>query len=754
MLIRLPEEIEDFLKRERHSFDTPQCYLGTEVNTHKKSWDDPAIKLRILFVSCSRYEDFRGNQTIPLIYQMLNERDDILCDRAFFPNTEREYKLFCKYKIPIFGLETKQSMSKYDIILTSLSFVPPWINLILMLEMSGIPSFWKERDDSYPLIMVGGSAVYGNFALVHPVVDIIYLGDAEPGLLPLLDRIKQGKGLYALQKEFEYILTPKHYTPAYDGQNFKKWAITKGCPTELKIIRQKDLNDAFALTKPILSFMDTTMGLGEVEVSRGCRAHCIFCGIGWKYRPYRERSRKKMVELLLENRKNSGAISLCPIATEFAYYSEKQGLIHDLMQKAHAVDPLSMRVDAFVDDPEFDAQLAERGMNQVALGVEAPSQRLRNRLMKGITEEQILRACDIALRRGFRRIKFFMISNIDERWEDFEEFFNLLSKVRKMQVPFKGKKGRLGWNIQITASWTPWFIEPCTPAQWKKPTIEQRQEWKKIDEILRGELKCKFKLGIKNAEDFLWTMQGMHLGDTRFAEALVYATLRLHRPFYVAFTKKMKTQLTEEFKRVGYSWDFIMRERGGEENFIWDIVDRGVKKETLRKIYNKVVSGEQDLIEMKIPVPTDHSKVSYSKGHHSEIEPVNWFLVKYRVSEEFEVVPNTYIKAFIHQGAFQIDHPIVVNSVKFFSDREARNWYGGVDHFVFSSRDDNILGMCERLSFIEVYRFLGREGTFKIHWKRLINEFAVEGDISGLSVKSYYESLQNSSEVIVAIPST
>jgi radical SAM superfamily enzyme YgiQ (UPF0313 family) len=740
--------------------DTPQAYLGTEPNTHNKNWNDLNIKLRVLLAAPWRYEDFRGNQTVPLLYQMLNNRKDVLCDRAFFPNTEKDYKLFRKYRIPIFGLETKRSMGEYDLIMTTLSFLPPWVNFPLMLDMSGIPSFWRDRDTKdYPLIIVGGSSMYGNFSIAYPVVNMIYLGDAEPGLDAVLDYLITHKTeagiLYSLQREFGYIFVPGCYVPTYRDEKFFKWLYqpVREHPQKLKLIQQDKLDEAPLLESPIPSFTDTTMGLGEIEISRGCRAFCAFCGIGWKYKPYRERSREVLVPAFQQNKTVSGATALCPIATEFAYYSEKKALIRDLCEISHTVDPLSMRVDAFIEDEDFDLKLSNRGMNQLALGVEAPSQRLRNRLGKGITEEQILEACAIAGRLKFRRLKFFMISNIDEEWEDFEEFFNLLRKIRAMEF----SKGRTGWNLGIICSWTPLFVEPCTPLQWKKPTIEQRQKWKEVDEILRGELKCKFKLGIKNAEDFLWTMQGMHLGDTRFAEALVNATLKLRRPFYVSFTKKMKEQLTKEFKSTGYTWDYLIRERMPDEVFPWDIVKRSVTKKALRTVYDKIVLGEADKKPRRINPEIEKCSLEDVDEKHPEVLGKYYHIIGYYTPEEYDVVPNTHFKAVFHRAAYLTEFPLVVNSLRFFSDRDARNWYGGIDEFLMTTQRfvsiDEVLALNKYLAPGMRVCTLGSSRD-KYDWKSYYGKYKVLTDVGMGEVVGACVELDKRDVVEVAIPST
>lgn len=312
MRILHPQQINEFLREHRHSLCTPQCYLGQEPNTFHKSWDK--ANLKILFAAPFPYEQSRGNQTIPLLYQMINEwRDDVICERAYFPNTLKEYRLFThpNHCIPIFGLESKHSMGEFDLVMTSLSYLPPWINFPLMLSMSGIPPFRKDRensDEDYPLIMVGGLAMSGNFTTAYPVVDMIHLGDAKPGLFPILEDLLNSKELEYLQKEYSHIFCPQFYSPRYKDNHFVGWDIKSGCPDRLRVIRCKDLDKAPMLTKPIPSYSDATMGLGEIELSRECRAYCAYCGLGWKTRPYRERSVEKMVEGMKENKTNSGSL--------------------------------------------------------------------------------------------------------------------------------------------------------------------------------------------------------------------------------------------------------------------------------------------------------------------------------------------------------------------------------------------------------------------------------------------------------------
>ena len=763
--IQPKERIDEFLAKYQCSFKTPQVYLGKEANAHRKVWD--AFEYKILLAWPIRYEDSRGNQTLPLLYEMLNDVPGVLCDRAYFPNSESDYKLFRKCEMPIFGLESRRSMGEYDMIMTSLSFLPPWVNFPLMLEMSGIPASNNERltdDETYPLVMIGGSAMYGNFSIAYPVVDIIYFGDAELGLAPLMAYLmpddKRARALQNAQENLDYIMVPYFYEPVYDGDKFKEWVpIRDKYPKKLRTIKVSDLNRAPTLKAPPISYTDTTMGLGEVEISRGCRGTCVYCGIGWKYRPYRERSRETMVRALLENRRLTGATALCPIATEFAYYSEKRGLFNDLIQHCAVVDPLSMRVDAFAKDEPLMRALSDSGMNQLAIGVEAPSQRLRNRLMKGITEEDIFTACKIAIESGlYKRIKFFMISNIDETWEDFEELFALIKRVVAEILHHNS-------SIRLKVSWTPLFVEPCTPIQWKKPTIEQRQPWRKVADALDdcnpkdedGKIIKKIVYyppggGGKHEENFLWLMQGMHLGDTRFANALLQTTIQQERPYYVSFAKSMKEVLTERLEGQGLSWSSILRERASDEVFPWDIVDRGVTKNALFNIYTKYIKGFLDNKVQLVKSVVDETPLSLERSSERSVE--YWYLCEYLSNSS--TIPNTYWEAVLHRAAYIQKFPIAPKSIHFFSDRANRNWFSGFDFFHIGTRESVDEQRIKDLSnVIDDFVILNVRPSLKMSFNKMYSRYdVVLRDIRYKELKKKISEFEAQEKVIVLVPET
>jgi len=767
-LVRSPEEIQDFLTRHKNQLDAPHVYLGKEPNSLHRDWN--TAKLKILFASSWDYASFRGNQTLPLLYQMVGDwREDVIIERSHVPQAEKDYKLFRKYGIPLFSVESKRSASEFDIILTSIAYPSPWINFPLLLRMSGIPVYWKDRHNetdkkTYPLVMVGGSACFGNFSFAYPVVDVVFVGEAETdkdgGILPLLTTLEEINNnessmsavLETAQKSHNYIFVPRFYEPKYEGPVFKSWDKKRDdFPSSITRRICKDLDSAPPLTKTLPSYTDATMGLGEVEISRGCRGSCAFCGLGWKYRPYRERSRINAVTALSENKKQSGAVSLCPIAAEFAFYREKKALIKDLCAISRSVDPLSMRIDAFIDDIQFDVVLGKSGMNQCAWGVEGVSQRLRNRMMKNITAEDIKKACWTAVEAGgFKRLKFFMINNIDETWEDYEEFFGL---VKEIMDGFDKAKRK---GLSLFVSWTPLIIEPCTPFQWKRPTIDQTQPWKdKIVPRLKalGVKTNRDRPSIKDDWDALYVSQGLHLGDTRFAEAVVEATLENDRPYYYSFSKGFRNRIGKHFPK-DMTWDWIIRSRGVDELFPWDIIDRGVLKNTLWNLYCKISSGDMDDKVTPLKPPIEECNLDNVQWSNEQ-ESFYRYVVQYQVEDGYDTVPNSHWKAVLHRAAYLTGFPLSVNQQHFFTDRESRNWYGGKEYIGIGTKEPVYSEDFEKLNIemvgLKVVGFIELPYG-KFSWSRFISTYNIVLHLPYSQVVQRLDEIRALSEFIVKVP--
>jgi len=252
-------------------------------------------------------------------------------------------------------------------------------------------------------------------------------------------------------------------------------------------------------------------------------------------------------------------------------------------------------------------------------------------------------------------------------------------------------------------------------------------------------------------------MQGMHLGDVRFARALVRTTLEVDRPVYAAFGKNMKEVLTEYMEKEGISWDYIMREKEKNEKFTWDIVDRGVKKQTLRDLYEKIESGQFDSKSMKIKIKTDNydiSNITEPGAINTEEDAIYWYLIKYKISSEYEIVPNTHLKSILHRAVRSSGFPLATAKVIFFCDRGAKNWYGGYDFFLCGvkrkvSKDDVIALNPYIEPHMILLSYLDIDSKPRQILKRYVGVYEVITDVDVEQLKEEVEEFEKAKEVIV-----
>jgi len=244
----------------------------------------------------------------------------------------------------------------------------------------------------------------------------------------------------------------------------------------------------------------------------------------------------------------------------------------------------------------------------------------------------------------------------------------------------------------------------------------------------------------------------MHLGDTRFAEAVVRAAIELDRPFYSSYCHTMKDTVTKWMKRTGISWGYIMRERYSNEVFPWDIVNRGVKKEALLRLWGRIKSGYYDNREIRIKPKIEAGILDSLENQEQSY--VRWHRVIYRVPDGYQMVPNSHFKAVFHRAAYLHDFPLSVNQMVFLSDRDNKNWYGGYDYFFMATQreisDHEFQSLnSETLPNMELVRRTELE-TKKPRLKNVISEYRVETGIWNQDVlRAYYNQFLNASEVVV-----
>lgn len=333
MIKKSKNQIEHFLDENIQKFTHPCSMYGKEPNSTSKNWDD--MKLKVLMMSSWTYRDVAGNQSIPLVARLINDSaEDIFADRSFFPFAKKDWNLHKSNNMPPFGLNSRRCATDFDILATSVAFLPFLINVVQQLKMCQMPVLEKDRrgmEEEYPIVMLGGYC-FGNPECISPAVDIVWLGEAEdeignPGIGEVMKFIRDWKEeykdefytrtgrdalLFQLHNTFSFLYIPRFHEPVYDKNNLITSFIhqNKTEPPRRRYVHNFDA--ATASTETPISYINTAMGMGEVEATRGCVGSCAFCAQMFRAKPYRERSVGKLIDHIKEAVKNTGSVHAYP----------------------------------------------------------------------------------------------------------------------------------------------------------------------------------------------------------------------------------------------------------------------------------------------------------------------------------------------------------------------------------------------------------------------------------------------------------
>lgn len=571
-------------------FEYPESFLGTEPGAEERSWPDAA--LRIVVVGASSYKDLAGNMAVPLIHRMILEHNhNWAVERAFFPGSRRDMEILQKWRVPIFSLETKHSLAEFDVICMSCSVQMGDLNLLKMLQMSYIPLRTADRGNEWPLIIRGGQND-SNPTPVMPFYDIFYVGEAEIALLKLLDIIKQQKdflperaadwknAVKGIALGMEGTLVPEAYEPEYGGARFKQWNIKsdwirKNPPLPVRAARIKDLANDKPPIDITVNYCDR-MGSGEVLLSRGCTAWCNFCNEGSKERPYREVPPENVVDLVSARMKASGASEVTLSAFCVSSYRAKKEVYYELLEKVSPrVKLTSQRVDESSRDYPFMRLSAMGGNKSVSFGMEGISDKLRRVVNKHCTEGQLLKATENAIKAGYNKIKYFLISNIPtETEEDQKEFIAFVDKVIAVKQKYPAKK------VQMLFSWTDLVMTPHTPFQWLCPSIGKRTLAWIIEEMQKRKSMVGFTFGVGKTVATFFITHLLNLGDTRIAPVLEDLIDR-DVVYFGSYSRKAQEMVEELCAKHGVDPEWYIRERDYEETLPWEIISYGIRKKHL-----------------------------------------------------------------------------------------------------------------------------------------------------------------------------
>ncbi len=430
----------------------PARYIGGEYNMVVK--DPGQVDLRVAMCYPDLYEVGMCHVGLHILYNIVNARGDAYCERAFYPDADA-VALLRQENLPLCALESHDALSCFDVVGITLQHELTYTTVLGMLELGGIPVCARDRSDADPIVIAGGPCVF-NPEPVALFFDAIVIGDGEEAIGEVLDVVKRGKAhsrdtTLAELSTVEGVYVPSLHDPAQ--AHIRKRIVA-------------DLDAAQYPTRPIVPWAEVVHDRGQLEVARGCTRGCRFCQAGYVYRPVRERKPETLLAQAKEIIANSGydevsLVSLnCP---DYTYIGELIDDLHtELSSKRVSVGLPSLRIDNFSVDLAQKVQRVRK--SGLTFAPEAGSQRLRDAINKGVTEEDLFNTVEAAFRAGWQTIKlYFMIGLPTETDEDVLAIVDLVKGVAGIGREALGKRSpRMKLNVTVSS-----FIpKPATPMQW------------------------------------------------------------------------------------------------------------------------------------------------------------------------------------------------------------------------------------------------------------------------------------------------
>lgn len=576
--------------------EKPARYIGNEVNAVMKNKDEVDVRFAMCFPDV--YEIGMSHLGIQIIYDMLNSFEDVWCERVYSPWVDLD-AIMRKENIPLFALESQEPVKNFDFLGITIQYEMCYTNILQVLDLAKIPLLSKDRTQNDPIVIGGGPCVY-NPEPICDFFDLFYIGEGETQYRPLVDLYKEYKEkklprAWFLENAAKIpgIYVPSLYEVTYkeDGTIKERTALCPDIPDVIVKEMVTNVSDTYYPMKPVVPFIKVTQDRVVLEIQRGCIRGCRFCQAGQLYRPVRERNLEFLKKYAISMLESTGHEEISLSSLSSSDYSKLPELIDFLIEECNRrkinISLPSLRIDAFSLNVMNKVQDVKK--SSLTFAPEAGSQRLRNVINKGLTEEVILNGAKLAFEGGWTRVKlYFMLGLPFETKEDIKDIAVLCNKIATVfyeTVPKEKRNGR----VQIVASTSFFIPKPFTPFQW----APQCRKEDFLDKAYLTRKSITQQLNQKSIK-YNWheadvsVLEGIMARGDRKINQVILKAYELGC-FYDAWSEYYKNDIwMRAFEECGVDPDFYtVRVRSEDEVFPWDFIDCGVSRDFLLREWNR-----------------------------------------------------------------------------------------------------------------------------------------------------------------------